>query len=84
VQQFDELVGEVSLQKSQQDQVSQQNYQYKDKKMFFIEFYADWMYPCNTVLIDPSRARNYGMRTPIATPPRSSNFCRSTSPACPN
>jgi hypothetical protein len=84
-QQFDELVGEVSLQKPQQDHVeSQQSFHYRDKKMFFIEFYADWMYPCNSVLINPSRARNYGMSTPTGTPPRSSNSCRSTSPACPN
>lgn len=61
VQHFDEVVGEVRDEKVPRDEGSLETYQYKGKKMFFIEFYVDWVYLCNTVRPFLFRAKSYGM-----------------------
>ena len=51
-------------------------YQYRDKTMYFVEFYADWLSLCNTVDQQWFRANSCGTSTPTATALRSWNFCK--------
>ena len=48
VDHFDDLVGDVKIdEKPPEEDYDRHTYQYRDKKMFFVEFYADWLYPCH-------------------------------------
>ena len=79
-EQFDELIEAVGKKKDE----GFSPYQYKNKRMFFVEFYADWLAICNTVHSSLPRVRNYGINTPIGTPLPPSSSYRSTSLTCPS
>lgn len=74
-EEFDKLVGKVVKPKEKDEEEVEEYhaYQYRDKMMYFVEFYADWLSLCNTVTLPSFRANSCGMSIPTATPPPNSN-----------
>lgn len=76
LEQYEELMDRSV---SKKDDSRFQHMQYRNKMMYFVEFYADWMLPCTFVPQILCRPKNSGMPTPTSTPPTSSNSSPSTS-----
>ena len=83
-EQFDELVGPIVESRTDKEVNDYQPYQYRNKKMFFIEFYADWLSLCHTVSLSIVRVKNYGTNIPTDTRLLSSSSCKSMLPISQN